>query len=63
MIISDPIVLKMSTLEANNFTYDGIDYMMDDENNPDLMGLPGVIATSILLGLMTLITIIGDILS
>jgi hypothetical protein len=41
-----------------NITYDK-DQFMEPENRSDVMGLPGILATSIILGLMTLTTIIG----
>jgi len=43
------------TLIMNNSKEDLVEY----ENKSDLMGLPGILATSIVLGLMTLTTIIG----
>lgn len=41
-----------------NTSYDKEQYM-ERENKADVMGLPGILATSIILGLMTLTTIIG----
>jgi len=36
-----------------------LEQFLKHENNSDRMGLPGILATSIVLGLMTLTTIIG----
>jgi hypothetical protein len=53
-------------MEVNNFTTyimnisDDNNYIVDHENTSEVMGLPGIIATSIILGLMTLTTIIGE---
>lgn len=42
-----------------NISYDK-EQFMERDNKSDVMELPGILATSIVLGLMTLTTIIGD---
>jgi len=58
-IMSTLEVADNSLLLDNVVMMNGTQHFVERENKSDVMGLPGILVTSILLGLMTLTTIIG----